>query len=84
MSILAEVIDEGEVTARVLKRLSGKLIDIRNLIPGAKFHLAHLLMVASSVTDPRDMDRMVVVDDWCRADMFYFSLVIPVYSRRTN
>ena len=55
LSIIQEVMEEGEATARVLKKLCGKLVDIRNLIPGAKFHLAHLLMAASSVTDPKEM-----------------------------
>ena len=83
LNILHEVMEEGEATARVLKKLCGKLVDLRCLIPGAKFHLAHLLIAASSVTDPADLDKMVKVGDWCRADLLYFSLVLPVYSHRT-
>ena len=84
LNIVNGVMEDGEATARVLKKLCGKLIDIRNLIPGARFHLAHLLMAAGSVTESADMEKMVEVDEWCRADLFYFSLVIPVYSHRTK
>ena len=84
LSIIREVMDEGEATARMLKKLAGKLIDIRNLIPGAKFHLAHLLMAAGSLTERSDMEKVVAVNEWCRADLFYFSLVLPTYSRRTR
>ena len=83
LSILHEVMEEGEATVRVLKKLCGKLVDIRCLIPGARFHLAHLLMVASSLAEPESFDTIVKVDEWCRADLFYFSLVLPVYSHRT-
>ena len=63
LTIITEVLEEGEATARVLKRLCGKLIDIRNLIPGAKYHLAHLLMASGSVTEAREMEKVVTVDN---------------------
>ena len=84
LMILAGVLEEGEATARVLKKLCGKRIDIRCLISGAKFHLAHLLMAAGSFTEAGDMEKIVTVDEWCRADLFYFSLVLPAYSSRTR
>ena len=84
LSLLREVIEEGEARARTLKKLCGKLVDIRSLIPGSKFHLAHLLMAAGSVTERQDMDNVVLVDDWCRADLAYFSVVLPTYARRTK
>ena len=66
---IRDVMEEGEATVRVLKRICGKLVDIRALIPGARFHLAHILMAAFSVTDPRELERVVEVDDWCRSDL---------------
>ena len=41
-------------------------------------------MAAFSVTDPRELERVVEVDDWCRSDLLYFSLVLPVYSHRSQ
>ena len=84
LGIITEVMEEGEATARVIKKICGKLIDIRGLIPGAKFHLAHLLMLSGSVTESSEMERVLLLDDWCRADLYYFSLILPVYSRRTK
>ena len=82
--LLREIMEEGEASFRMLKKLCGKLVDIRDLIPGSKFHLAHLLMVSGSVTEKSKMDDVVAVDDWCRADLHYFSVVLPTYSRRTK
>ena len=84
LSLLKEIMDKGEATARNLKKVCGKLVDIRKLIPGSKFHLAHLLMAAGSITDRNEMENMVTVDDWCRADLMYFALVLPTYSSRAK
>ena len=84
LNIIEEVLDEGEASVRTLKRLSGKLIDIRNLIKGGKFYLAHLMMVTKHFTEKQDMEEVVKVDDWCREDLYYWSLVLPVYSRRSK
>ena len=83
MNIIEEVMDEGEATVRTIKRLCGKLIDIRNLIKGGKFHLAHLMMATKHFSDKKDMEVVVEVDDWCREDLYYWSLVLPVYSHRS-
>ena len=67
-----------------MKKLSGKLVDIRDLIPGSKFHLAHLMMAACKFTEKQDMEEVVEVEDWLRADLEYFAVVLPVYSHRTR
>ena len=72
-----------EATAKTLKKLCWKLVDIRSLIPGSKFHLIHFLMAAGYVTERKDMDNVVLVDDWCQANLVYFSVVLPTYARRT-
>ena len=83
LTIIVDIMEEGEATVRTMKRICGKLIDIRNLIPGGKIHLVHLIMEAGSVTEKEDMEKVVTVSDWCRADLWYFSLVLPAYGRRT-
>ena len=84
LNIIEEIRDDGEASARVLKKICGKLIDIKDLIPGAKFHLAHLIIASSSVNERENLDEVLEVDDWCRADLHYFSLTLPAYSRRTK
>ena len=74
--LINDIMEVGEGTARTLKKIFGKLIDIRNLILGAKFHLAHIIMDAGSISDKED--------PWFRADLWYFSLVPPAYARRTE
>ena len=44
LGMIEEILEDGEATVRMLKKLCGKPVDLRSLIPGAKFHLAHLLM----------------------------------------
>ena len=82
--LIQQVMEEGEATARVFKKLCGKLVDIRDLIIGAKFHLAHLIMAATVYSDKQDMEEIAVMDEWLKSDLRYFSLVLPVYSRRTK
>ena len=84
LSLIREVLEDGEATVRTLKKICGKLVDIRNLIPGGKFHLAHLLIASSSFTEREDMERVVELEEWCKSDLYYFSLVLPAYSSRTN
>ena len=82
--LIEKVLDEEEATARVMKKLSGKLVDIRDLIPGSKFHLAHLMMAACKFTNKEDMEEVVKVEEWLKADLEYFLIVLPVYSKRTK
>ena len=36
------------------------------------------------MTESTVMEKMVEVGEWCRLDLFFFSLVIPVYFHRTK
>ena len=84
LSLVGKLREEKEGSVREIKKLCGKLVDIRHLIEGARFHFAHLIMAANVYNDKEDMDEMVEVDDWLDKDLYYFSLVLPVYGRRTE
>ena len=84
LALIDKLREEGEGSVREFKKLCGKLVDIRDLIEGAKFHLAHLIMAASMYNQKEDMDEIVEVDEWLEKDLYYFSLVLPVYGRRTE
>ena len=83
LGLIEELRSQREATAREVKRVCGKLVDIRDLIVGARFYLAHLLMAASTFTEKEDMGKIVEIDDWCEKDLGYFALVLPVYAHRT-
>lgn len=59
LHIIEDVMEDGEATVRTLKKLCGKLVDIRNLIKGEKFHLAHLLIAANTFTEKEDMEVII-------------------------
>ena len=84
LGMIKELREEREGTAREVKRLCGKLVDIRELVEGAKFHLAHLIMAANVFTEKEDMERTVEVDDWLERDLYFFSIALPAYSRRSE
>ena len=88
MSIILNMLDtaikDGQATARFMKKLCGKLIDIRNLVEGSKFHLANILIATNKFTEAKDMENIVTLDDWCKSDMVWFKIMLPVYSNRTE
>ena len=55
LDMAEKVMEEGEATARELKSLCGKLVDIRNLIVGSKLYLAHLMKAANKFHNREDM-----------------------------
>ena len=84
MELIEKLREDGEGTARKMKKLCGKLVDIRDLVEGAKYYLAHLIMAANVFTEKEDMEKMVQVEEWLEKDLCFFSMVLPVYSRRTE
>ena len=82
LELIDELREEREGSARKIKKLCGKLVDIRDLVEGSKFYLAHLIMAANEYNEKEDMEKMVKVDDWLERDLYFFSLVLPTYSRR--
>ena len=61
-------------------RLCGRLVDIRCLVPGAKFHLAHLIKDSHQVSD---LGTMVSLSEWTRADLMWWVSTLQACSRRT-
>ena len=84
LGLIKELREEREGRARDIKVLCGKLVDIRELVEGAKYHLAHLIMAANVFNEKEDLERVVEVDDWLERDLYFFSIVLPAYSRRAE
>jgi hypothetical protein len=81
LNMVQDAIEDEEMTQRVVQSLNGKLVDIRCLVPNSKFYLANLIM-DSHQTD--DMESMVELGDWTRADLSWWKLVLPLCCRRTS
>ena len=81
---ILEALETREVSVRFAKSLCGKLLHFRELIPGAKFHLGHIIMATGRFTEVKDMNMMIKLDEWSCSDLNYFRLALPVFSGRTK
>ena len=70
------------MTQRVMKSPCGKLTDIRCLVPKSKFYLGNLIMDSHQVTT--DLETLMEVSDWARADLSWWKVVLPLCSHRTK
>ena len=84
LGLIEKLREDREGTARDVKKLCGKLVDIRDLVEGSKYYLAHLIMAANVFNEKEDMDKMVQVDDWLERDLYFFSITLPAYARRAE
>ena len=84
MNMLEYGIEMEEMTQRFVKSLCGKLVDIRCLVPLSKFYLSQLIQDANQYTEPKDMDKMVGLTDWTRADLSWWKLVLPLFNNKTK
>ena len=73
-------VEMEEMTQRFVKSLCGKLVDIRCLVPNSKFYLSQLIRDANQFTEAKDMEKMVRLTDWTRADLTWWKLVLPLFN----
>ena len=59
IGLIEEALIHREVTARFAKKMCGKLINLRELIKGSKFHLAQIIITTSIVNRKEDMEKLV-------------------------
>ena len=79
LNMVENAIEDEEMTQRSVKSLSGKLIDIRYLVPSSKFYLSNLIMDSHLTSD---LDTSVQVSDWMRSDLSWWKLMLPICSKR--
>ena len=82
LNMIHDAIEDEEITQRTVKSLSGKLIDVRVLIPSSRFYLANLIM--DSNLDNENLDNNVTLSNWTRSDLCWWKLVLPMFSNRTR
>ena len=81
MLMLLEQAEEHKL--RFLKRIVGKLIHYRLMVPNGKFYLGQLIKVSTSDQEA-DLEMMVRVPDWARAEAWYWRNVMPFCGHRTR
>ena len=61
---IQDAIEDEEMTQRSVMSLTGKLTDIRCLVPNSKFHLGNLILDSHQVHT--DLEAMVELSNWTR------------------
>ena len=73
----------AEHKLRFLKRIVGKLVHYRLMVPNGKYYLGQLIKV--SFSEPGDdLEKVVRLTDWARAEAWYWRNVMPFCGRRTR
>ena len=80
ITMLEKAIEGEESSQRFVKSLCGKLIHLRFLVEKSKFKMGQIIQAANQ-TD--NMDARVSVNDWCRSDLFWWKVALPVFSHRS-
>ena len=60
--------------------LAGKLVDIKMLIKGGRFHLGHILAAANSTMDKQ---QILDISDMCRAECYWWIINIQTGAHRS-
>ena len=79
---LKEAIDNELVTLGKMLSISGKIINVRMLVPGGKFRLGYILMAASNAPT-KDKTWEMKLSANCREQLYWWYLKLQVCSERT-
>ena len=78
--MLEKAISSEELDQRFFKSVCGKLIHLRCFVKDSRFKLGQIILAANQTTD---LAALVKASEWCKSDMFWWKVVLPVHSRRT-
>ena len=81
LNMIEDIMENEEVTQRYVKSMMGKLMNIRSLVPNGKYYLGNLIQDSHQT---EDLEAMVTVSDWTRADLAWWKLVLPLCNKRTK
>ena len=79
-----EVLESKEVEASKLWSLTGKVLHVKELIVGGKYHLYHLLKANSKYTEKQDAHMMVKINDLLKKELWWWWMMITMSSHRTK
>ena len=87
MSVIVHMLCALEQSAehklRFVKRIVGKLVHYRLMVPNGKFYLGQLIKVSFSESGD-DMEKVVRMTEWARAEAWYWRNVMAFCGRRTR
>ena len=83
IDMLCSLEKTSEHKLRFLKRIVGKLIHYRLMVPNGKFYLGQLIQVSKSIPG-EDLEKVVKMTDWARAEAWYWRNVMAYCGHRTR
>ena len=76
-------IDGEFVTLGKMMSISGKLINVRLLVPGGKFHMGYILMAANNTPDKKDKSWEMILSANCREQLYWWFLTLQASAGKT-
>ena len=80
---LTKLIEDPNQTLLFMKTLTGKLGDVKLMIPEGKFYFGQLVKESTYNCDA-DMGRIVQASDWCRSEALFWRIFLPFCSKMTT
>ena len=78
---IEDIIMKEEVDQERIWSIAGKIINIRSLVPGGKFHVDHIIR-ANHISDKRKYK--VSIDEELRRQLKFWQIILPVCSNNIN
>ena len=85
--VLHEVMELALIPPEVMESVSGKLINVRPLVPGSRFHISQLLAAVADIRRAdkrREKSKPVVMTPLLLSQLEYWSILLPACSGRTQ
>ena len=84
LNTLHSLLDKESLTGAEVESVAGKLIHVRPLVPGGKFHVDELLKAVSRVRKADPVKIEVEMTPLLRSQLRFWSIVLPACSGRVS
>ena len=81
---IKELLDVTELEQQKVWSLAGRIIHLKDLIIGGRFHVGHLLKANSVYTDKEHSNEMVEINGWLKREMWWWFTMLVMCARRTQ
>ena len=79
-----ELLEVQEMEQQKFWSLTGKILHIKDLIVGGKFHLYHILKANSVHKERKDSHKMVTVSEELKREMWWWYTMVTLSSKRSK
>ena len=83
MEMLDQITDNPDQTIHYMKRVAGKVVAYKMLVPHGKFYMGQLIRMAG-LYDPEkeSMNKVIRVSDWARSEAYFWRVMLPFCGKR--